>query len=123
MIPRYIEITDAHRVLCEYYNYRTVDEKYRLSLALSHVPTADVVEKERYDRLLEHANILAEEMRKYQTADVPERNVGKWKKSWHSYFKQELPCCSVCGHFSAMRWKYCPNCGADMRGGPDAQLD
>lgn len=57
------------------------------------------------------------------TADVPERNVGKWEKKWHSYFKQELPCCSVCGHFSAMRWKYCPNCGADMRGGPDAQLD
>lgn len=43
MIPRYIEATNAHRVLCEYYNYRTVDEKYRLSLALSHVPTVDVM--------------------------------------------------------------------------------
>ncbi len=45
----------------------------------------------------------------------PERKNGKWEKKWHSYFKQELPCCSVCGHFSAMRWKYCPECGADMR--------
>ena len=57
------------------------------------------------------------------TADVQEVKHGKWEKMWHSYFKQELPCCSVCGHFSAMRWKYCPECGADMRGGPDAQLD
>lgn len=45
---------------------------------LKSIPTADVVEKERYDRLLENANILAEAVRKYQTADVPERNVGKW---------------------------------------------
>ena len=42
------------------------------------MPTADVVSKEQYDILLEHANILAEEMRKYQNADVPEKNVGKW---------------------------------------------
>lgn len=41
-------------------------------------PTADVVEKEWHDILLEHANILAEELRKYQNADVPEKNVGKW---------------------------------------------
>ena len=56
------------------------------------------------------------------TADVVEVKHGKWEKKWHSYFKQELPCCSVCGHFSAMRWKYCPECGADMRkeGGVDA---
>ena len=51
----------------------------------------------------------------FPTADVVEVKHGKWEKMWHSYFKQELPCCSVCGHFSAMRWKYCPNCGADMR--------
>ena len=78
-------------------------------------PTADVVEKERYDRLLENATIMDEALNEYQTADVAERKHGKWKKMWHSYFKQELPCCSVCGHFSTMRWKYCPNCGADMR--------
>lgn len=50
------------------------------------------------------------------TADVVEVKHGKWEKMWHSYFKQELPCCSVCGHFSAMRWKYCPECGAKMDG-------
>ena len=45
------------------------------------------------------------------TADVPERNVGKWKDG----------CCTECGY----NWgkdapiasvpNYCPNCGADMR--------
>ena len=90
-MPRFIEATDALRVLSEYYNYRTDADNYRLAIAISKVPTADVVE-------VKH---------------------GKWEKMWHSYFKQELPCCSVCGNFSAMRWKYCPECGADMRGGTD----
>lgn len=75
-------------------------------------PTAEVVEKERYDRLLENATIISEALDEYQTADVVEVKHGKWEKMWHSYFKQELPCCSVCGHFSAMRWKYCPECGS-----------
>lgn len=112
---RYIETTDAIRVLSKYYHHRTDAQLCTLVEAISRVPTADVVEKERYDRLLENATIMAEALNEYQTADVHERNVGKWEKNWHSYFKQELPCCSVCGHFSAMRWKYCPNCGADMR--------
>ena len=35
-------------------------------------PTTDVVSKEQYDIWFEHANILAEELRKYQNADVVE---------------------------------------------------
>ena len=35
-------------------------------------PTADVVSKDQYDIWFEHANILAEELRKYQNADVVE---------------------------------------------------
>ena len=62
-------------------------------------------EKEKFIRMLDEV----------PTADVVEVKHGKWKKMWHSNLKQELPCCSVCGHFSAMRWKYCPECGADMR--------
>lgn len=38
----------------------------QLLAEIDKVPTADVVEKERYDMLFENANILAEEMRKYQ---------------------------------------------------------
>lgn len=56
----------------------TDKEKEKFIRMLDEVPTADVVDKKRYDILLEHANILAEELRKYQNANVPERNVGKW---------------------------------------------
>lgn len=42
---------------------------------------------------------------------------GRWKKEWSSIFHTELPACSECGRFSALEWNYCPNCGADMRGG------
>lgn len=79
-----------------------------------YAPTLDVVEKERYDILLEHANILAEELRKYQNADVPERNVGKWIDDCS---------CSIChwiheddkGFALLTNYNFCPNCGADMR--------
>ena len=39
---------------------------------LEEQPTADVVDKERYDRLLENATIIAEALNKYQTADMVE---------------------------------------------------
>lgn len=115
-MPRYIEADRFKMWLQENYVLYDGDRYFN---DIDAQPTADVVEKERYDRLLENATIMAEALDEYQTADVHERNVGKWEKKWHSYFERELPCCSVCGHFSAMRWKYCPNCGADMRGGTD----
>lgn len=88
MIPRYIEATDAHRVLCEYYNYRTVDEKYRLSLALSHVQTADVVEVVRckdckYSHKITDANVITLLSCNYQNAHgmlVENHGYCKWGK-------------------------------------------
>ena len=79
-------------------------------------PTADVVSKEEYDMLFEHANILAEEMRKYQNTDVPERNVGKWIDDCE---------CSIChwiheddkGFALLTNYNFCPNCGMGMKGG------
>ena len=73
-----------------------------------------LVNKERYDILLEHANILAEEMRKYQNADVPKRNAGKWIDDCS---------CSIChwiheddkGFALLTNYNFCPNCGAYMR--------
>lgn len=35
-------------------------------------PTADVVDKERYDRVRENANILSDALREYQSADMVE---------------------------------------------------
>ena len=65
-----------------------------------------------YDKAIADVVVTAH---RQPTADVVEVKHWEWKKMWHSYFKQELPCCSVCGHFSAMRWNFCPNCGAVMR--------
>lgn len=73
-------------------------------------PTADVVGKERYDRLLENANILADAVRKYQTADLVERKVGRWKGEGLGDYR-----CSLCGEVTRhTRTNYCPNCGAEM---------
>ena len=51
------------------------------------------------------------------TADVPDRKVGEWEKKWHSFFKQELWCCSICHKFTPMRTPYCALCGARVEGG------
>lgn len=76
-------------------------------------PTADVVSKEQYDILLEHANILAKEMRKYQTADVMERKRGKWiRESLISNYPYK---CTACKKYSFARYDFCPNCGSDNR--------
>jgi len=39
---------------------------------------------------------------------------GKWRKSELLNYNPE---CSVCSYVSRERYNYCPNCGADMRGG------
>lgn len=51
----------------------------------------------------------------------PERKKGKWidmsdggriKTLWAEKYK-----CDKCGMYGTRAWKYCPYCGADMRGG------
>ena len=41
-------------------------------VAINEQPTADVVDKERYDRLLGDAIIISKALKKYQTADMKE---------------------------------------------------
>ena len=89
-------------------------------VAINEQPTADVVDKERYDRLLENATIISEALKKYQTADAVERKHGEWILKDGSKF---LWVCSECGaviysehnddreRFHA----FCGACGADMR--------
>ena len=50
------------------------------------------------------------------TADVVPVTHGYWVTKWNSYFKQDLPYCSVCGGVnpSVRETDYCPNCGAKM---------
>ena len=46
--------------------------------------------------------------------EMSEIKRGRWEKKWNSYFKQDVPCCSVCGKYHPMITLYCPNCGAKM---------
>lgn len=46
-MPRFIEATEAIRVLSEYYHHRTDTQRYVLAEAISRVPTADVVERKK----------------------------------------------------------------------------
>lgn len=55
---------------------------------------------------------------------IEERKKGKWKMKPDPYgFFEEIPVCSECGCTTEMRktYNFCPNCGADMRGGNDGQ--
>ena len=50
---------------------------------IQNMPTADVVEKEKYNSLLENSLIISEALNKYQTADVVE--VVRCKDCVHRY--------------------------------------
>lgn len=57
-----------------------------------------------------------------------ERKTGKWNVYYHSETDFSYSC-NQCGHsapygqyggeYSQEKWRYCPNCGADMRGDKD----
>lgn len=63
-MPRYID-ADAlkQRIMNNWYTASEISDD------IDAEPTADVVEKERYDRLLENATIISDALNKYQTAD------------------------------------------------------
>ena len=62
-----------------------------------------------YKGLRKAKRILSEQ----PTADVVERKKGKWVRK---DIKGIPYCCSVCTGRFDYEWKFCPNCGADMRG-------
>jgi len=83
-------------------------------------------------RILAKAQFTGNFQSEYPTAlihalldDVPSEDVrpvvrGKWEMEADPYgFFDEIPVCSNCGCTTRYREKYayCPNCGADMRGG------
>ena len=54
-----------------------------------------------------------------QTADVRENVRGEWIKDTHDMAGYGYFDCSVCGadFYEINGYSFCPNCGADMRGG------
>lgn len=63
---------------------------------------------------------------KHSAADVRPAVRGKWLKYHHSYFGMHQCVCSECKnddywkkYFCYGHERFCPNCGADMRGGTE----
>lgn len=57
----------------------------------------------------------------------PERKKGKWKEGKYTWddrhYNDTSYKCSCCGRISDWSYNYCPNCGTDMRGNKDEQID
>lgn len=59
-------------------------------------------------------------MNSIPAADVVERKKGKWefREEFFAYGIAHFDC-SICGESVLERTRFCPNCGADMRGEDD----
>ena len=96
MAKRYIDAVEAEARIKELFpdmpkidfmdtvrNWREKNKQYLQCLGvIRSLPTADVVDKERYDRLLENATIISEALNKYQSADMVEVVRCKDCKHW-----------------------------------------
>ena len=83
--------------------------------AIKAIPSADVVPRNDYESMKRTVDKL--------NKALAERKRGMWQiVEKHTEYRTER--CSICG-FVANRtyirdiWNFCPNCGADMRGGKD----
>ena len=76
------------------------------------------------DQYMGQIESIHDRIRDLPSADVEERKHGKWKEiTRYGIDSQRAICeCSVCGGNAWVyddekrKFKYCPNCGADMRG-------
>lgn len=105
-------------------------------VTIRELPAADVVEKEKYDRLLENSLIVSAALQEYQKADAVEVKRGEWidgldvpkeERERHPYvYLHGEKHCSVCfkeayfdTDYGQQLFDYCPNCGAKMDGGAE----
>ena len=87
-----------------------------------YIKRSDVIElaREYYTPALREEAVPVRAIRNIPSADVAEVKHGKWEMKPDPYgFFEEIPVCSECGCTTEMRktYNFCPNCGADMRGG------
>lgn len=61
---------------------------------------------DEWKRILEHINAIP-------SAEVEPVKRGRWIIRPHKMMG-ECPCCSECGSFNPIEYRYCPNCGARM---------
>ena len=103
MKDEYIKRDTAYNYLTEFYNHRTNIQHQNLRKALYVIPSEDVVE-------VRHGEWVEKETFNDENADV----ISEWQSAR----------CSVCNKYHTTPYLYCftdynfcPNCGADMRGG------
>lgn len=75
------------------------------------------------DNLAEGFIEAARVIQRMPTADVVERKRGEWIEKTHDWdFGDYIDyTCSICGIREQNKRKFCPECGADMRGDRDDQ--
>lgn len=68
--------------------------------------------------LIDNAPTVPNEyMRGYEAAEREyKRPQGEWLFDKENSFTIDMYRCSICGYFGHTHFKFCPNCGADMRG-------
>ena len=86
---------------------------------LDTLPTADI---QQTDKILEHNKTLCNFINAIPSADRPQ---GEWKEHWYPHFDVAGIECSICSK-DVPYWernydmpRYCPNCGAKMKGADD----
>lgn len=132
-MTRLIEEEEAFKVLSAYYKHRTPIQDYALHDALSRVPSADLVNEwctdcKEYDQTQHCCHRFTKVIRQAQEElkqnAVPVKR-GKWidDGQYSDNFPHHEWRCSECGEhvieIDTPWFKYCPECGADMRGESD----
>ena len=132
-----VEILNPMFEQCKGTNYFSKNEELALDLAIQALeerPQGDLISrsalKEATQKLYEETPDGIVKFGIEKTYDLidnaptvePERPQGRWL---HNSDRPDTLICSVCNcgwdmwHYESKELKYCPNCGADMRGGKE----
>lgn len=93
--------------------YKGLPDRCEINSIINLQPTADVVPRARYKQLLENSTIMADALKEYENEDVRENVRGEWIDMGSGQVCSE--CHEIQYGYDNYR-RYCPNCGADMRG-------
>ena len=98
-------------------------------MAIENIPSADVVEREKYEDLKECYDMSHHYEMEYK--EQLERKRGEWIRQEEYYYGESVVTCSACDEdfictdldvIKDLAWNFCPNCGADMRGSDNERL-
>lgn len=82
-------------------------------MTIDNAPTVEITEEQAIDRLHETGWIIRHDK------EMTERPHGKWIINYESQFFNPGRSCSLCNKTVEFSENYCPNCGAEMKGGAE----